>query len=304
MANLFWKKPAETKSLLETPFKTEEEFEKIVFGTPEVLEDIFLIQRQVRGGKKRGIPDIVGIDNDGNVCIIEMKNAKVDQSILPQVLKYAIWAETNPDAVKNLWLECENKPEDLSVNWDNYGVRIIIMAPNIIGDTSYFVSRLNFPVDLIEVRRWVEGDDQLLLVSKLDEEVKAKAKPASGLVIYDENFYKKEYNKKSVDHYFKYIKDVERIIKKEGWDLYTKHNKSYCGFKAGFFNAFGIKWLGTKTFAFFFKLSKEEAKKIPLEMTRYEEVWKEAVYSIKPGETKTSDFRPLFEMAYKKLAGR
>jgi len=70
MANLFWKIKQETRSLLSTPFKTEEEFEKIIYDTPEILEDIFLIKRQVRGGNKSGIPDIVGIDNDGNICII------------------------------------------------------------------------------------------------------------------------------------------------------------------------------------------------------------------------------------------
>ena len=61
MANLFWKTKEETKNLLAKPFKTEEEFERMVFETPEILEDIFLIKRQVRGGKKVGIPDIIGI---------------------------------------------------------------------------------------------------------------------------------------------------------------------------------------------------------------------------------------------------
>ena len=67
MANLFWKTPKGTKSLLSTPFKTEEEFERTVFATSELLEDIFLLKRQIRGGNKAGIPDIVGLDSDGNV---------------------------------------------------------------------------------------------------------------------------------------------------------------------------------------------------------------------------------------------
>jgi len=74
MANLFWKTKSSTKSLLATPFKAEEEFERTVFKTSELLEDIFLLKRQVRGGSKKGIPDMIGIDSDGNVCIIEMKN--------------------------------------------------------------------------------------------------------------------------------------------------------------------------------------------------------------------------------------
>jgi len=54
MANLFWKTKDGVKSLLAKPFKTEEEFEKLIFATPEILEDIFLIKRQVRGGNKSG----------------------------------------------------------------------------------------------------------------------------------------------------------------------------------------------------------------------------------------------------------
>ena len=51
MANLFWKTAKGTRSLLATPFKTdEEEFERTVFETSELLEEIFLLKRQVRGG--------------------------------------------------------------------------------------------------------------------------------------------------------------------------------------------------------------------------------------------------------------
>ncbi len=121
LANLLWKTPRGTKSLLVTPFATEEDFEKTVFAAQDILEEIFFLKRQVRGGNKPGIPDIVGIDNDGNVCIVEMKNVTVDSSIIPQVLQYAFWAETNPDSIKSLWFECEKKPDDLPISWDDYG---------------------------------------------------------------------------------------------------------------------------------------------------------------------------------------
>ncbi len=63
--------------------KTEDEFERTVFETSELLEDIFLLRRQVRGGSKTGIPDIIGVDGEGNVCIIELKNTEVDAAIIP-----------------------------------------------------------------------------------------------------------------------------------------------------------------------------------------------------------------------------
>jgi hypothetical protein len=305
MANLFWKSKAGIKSLLATPFKTEEEFEKTIFETSELLEEIFLLRRQVRGGSKAGIPDIVGVDNDGNVCIVEMKNVTVDASIIPQVLQYAFWAETNPDSIKSLWLECDNKPEDLQINWDSFLVRILIIAPSILRSTLGIVERINYSVDLIEVKRWIEGDNQLLLVDRLqqDEKKKTRTKVVSGLRDYDEDFYKRYYNKQSAEEFMKYSRELERLIEQRGWSLELRYNKHYCGFKAGFFNAFGIEFIGSKTFAFFVKISEKDAKQLSPKMTKYVPQWKQAVYYIEPGKTKIGDYVGLFEFAYKRLTG-
>jgi len=304
MANLFWKTEQGTKSLVTTPFKTEEEFEKLVFDTPEILEDVFLLKRQVRGGSKSGVPDIVGIDNDGNVCIIEMKNVAVNAAIIPQVLQYAFWAETSPDSIKSLWLECEDKPEELELSWDSFQVRIIVIAPQIYRSTLDIVDKINYPVDLVEIKRWVEGDSTFLHVNRLEpDKPDTKHKPTAGLQVYDAEFYKKEYNKQSAKEFLKYVKAVEELINENGWNLETKFNKHYCGFKAGFFNAFGIKWVGSRTFTFFFKLSEAEARELAPEMTKYVSAWKEAYYYIDPKQTKVSDFKPLFEKAYRKLTG-
>lgn len=304
MANLFWKTKSGVSALLATPFKTENEFEKIIFESSEILEDIFLLKRQIRGGGKPGIPDIIGIDSDGNICIIEMKNKKVDASIFPQVLQYAFWAERNPDSIKSLWLEKEEKPDDLEIGWDSLQVRILIIAPSIHRSTLGLVNKINYQIDLIEVKRWVEGNNQFMLVNKLeDEDKEGRIKPVSGLQTYNESFYKSHYNKKSAESFMEYIREVEKLVQSQGWPLETKFNKFYCGFKAGFFNAFGIKWIGSKTFAFFFKLPKEDAERIKKNMNRYEHLWKEAVYYIDPSKTKVSDFKRLFEAAFKRLTG-
>ncbi len=304
MANLFWKTKTDTKSLLATPFKTEEEFERTIFATSELLEDIFLLKRQVRGGSKAGIPDIIGIDSDGNVCIIEMKNVPVDSSIIPQVLQYAFWAESNPDSIKSLWLECDNKPDDLSIAWDSLQVRILVIAPSILHSTMDVVEKINYQVDLIEVTRWVEGENVLLLVTKLEPELRTKSKPVSGLPEYDEDFYMQQHNKQSVKEFMNYVHQVEQMVNQKGWELDQKFNKHYCAFKAGFFNAFGVSWVGSKTFAFFVKLPEEETNKFLIPATKYQKEWNQALYYITPGETKVADFLPIFEKAYQHLTGK
>src|SRR5580704_11813437 len=168
MANvplLYWrKKEREAMPLSASPFKSEQEFEQTVFDTPAVLGDIYLLKRQIRGGGKAGIPDIIGIDSEGKVCVVEMKNIEVDAGVIPQVLEYAIWAETNPDSIKSLWLEATNRPDDLEVSWDDYAVRVLVIAPAIDRSTLEHVNKIAYPVDLIEIARWSHGKDSWLLV--------------------------------------------------------------------------------------------------------------------------------------------
>ena len=303
MANLFWKTTKGTKALLDKPFGSEDEFERMVFSTTELLKDIFLLKRQIRGGNKTGIPDILGIDQEGNVCIVEMKNTEVDAGIIPQVLHYAFWAETNPDSVKSLWLECLDKPDDIQINWENLQVRILVIAPSIYRSTLDLVNRITYPVDLIEVKRWVEGNNTFLFVNKLEPDaVVTRRRPVSGARTYDEAFYKSERNGKSVDQFMVYANDITKLVREKNWNLEIKFNRRYCGFKVGFFNAFGVSWWGTKSFGFFAKISKAEAEKLRPKPDDYSERWKEAYYRIEPGKTKVTEFIPVFAHAYHRLA--
>ena len=304
METLIIKNKANTKSLAQTLFKSEEEFEKLVFSTPELLADIFLIKRQIRGGNKAGIPDIIGIDEDGNICIIEMKNTTVDSDIIPQVLGYAIWAEKYPDSIKSLWLECEDRPEDYEVDWDDTEIRIVIIAPKILHSTLEFVNKIDYSVDLFEVRQYLENDIQYLFLNKLEAEQNTKRiKPIRGLTEYNEEVYKKIYNPQSVSEFIKYTEQVEKIIESKNWNLQTKYNKKYCTFKFGFTNVFGVHWIGKKSFSFRIKISQKDAQNIGIKMTKYSDRKKIAIYNIEPNVTNTDDFINLFELAYKNVLG-
>ena len=252
MANLFWKSLKGTKALLDTPFRTEEEFETTVFTTAELLKDIFLLKRKIRGGNKPGIPDIIGLDREGTVCIIEMKNTEVDADVIPQVLKYAVWAKTNPDSIRSLWLQCDEKPENIAPDWDHLQVRILIIAPTIHRSTLAVVDSITHPVELIEVKRWVEGTNQFLLMHKLEPETAGtRTRPVSGARTYDEAFYKSERNSQSVVEFLRYCRALQALAQKQGWQLEMKFNRRYCVFKAGFPQVFGVSWWGTKSFGFF-----------------------------------------------------
>ena len=80
MLNLYWKSGDQTRSLIKKPFPSEAAFEKYIFDHQDILgDDIYVLHRQVRTGDKQGILDMMGIDQDGNVCIIELKNEEADE---------------------------------------------------------------------------------------------------------------------------------------------------------------------------------------------------------------------------------
>ena len=193
MTHLFWKDKEGTKNLLSSDFTSEQEFENLILNHQELLgDDIFLISSQVRGGKKKGIPDIIGVDKDENVCIVEMKNVSVTSEIIPQVLEYALWAQHHPAEIKNLWLESKEQPEEYEIDFDKeYGVRIIIVAPLIEPSTALATEKINYPVDLIEVKRWSSDTNHFFLVNQIEPPETKKPSPVRGKMIYGEEEYRR-----------------------------------------------------------------------------------------------------------------
>ena len=307
MPNLFWKnKNKKTLNVVATPFKHEEEFENYIYGTKEILGDVFILKRQIRTSSGRDIPDMIGVDKEGNVVIIEMKNNGVDENIIPQVLRYAIWAETNPDSIKALWLECKDKPEDININWDGLSIKIIIIAPSIKLNVLKAVNKINYEVDLLEINKFAVGGDEFILVDKLEPETPKSSRITKGRGLYDKEFYLENYNNESVEIFFHTIDKVEKIVKSKEWKLDKKLNKGYAGFKYGFPNVFGVTFVGSKTFCIFFKLSKNIADKIKIsgiKPYRYEEQWNQVLYKVEGKDYDLRKLMPLFEASYKYITG-
>lgn len=275
--NLYLKnKQNKLVSASENPFKTESELEEYIMKTPEIFSDIFIIKRQIKAGKD--IPDMIGIDRDNNIVIIENKNIPVTEDILQQIIRYAFWAETHPDSIKALWLEKEDRP-DIDIDWDNVEIRVIVVAPYIKSIVLKLLRNVNYKVELIEVKRFLLRKQECILVNKLEDDEEKNQKVTKGLSIYDKTYLKKYRNNKSVDQYFEVANQIEKINRQLKMDLERKNNKFYIGFKLGFFNIFGINWIGTKSFQFFFKISKKDFNKLkrlsPYKL-EYEERWKQA----------------------------
>jgi len=298
MYNLYLKKKNKLVFAKEKPFKTEEELEKYLMNEKGIISDIFILKRQVKAG--RDIPDMIGVDRDNNIVIIENKNVQVNEDILPQILRYAIWAETTPDSIKAMWLEEKNKPEDIEIDWDNINIKVLVFAPSIKLTVPRLLKKINYNVELIEVKRFELENSEIILMNRFEEEPDVKIKTTRGLEIYDKEFYKQYRNNKSVDLFFKVADDIEKITKNNKWNLEKKFNKCYVGFKSGFFNLFGVHWVGTRSFELFLKLKESQFSKIkkicPYDIT-YDKRWKQATIRY-DSNVKIKNLEKVFKLVY------
>lgn len=288
-------------------FAKEEDLEMLVFENTEILGDVFPLWRQVRGGAKTGIPDIIGVDREGTICIVEIKNVAVDEGILPQVLAYAIWAEDNPDSIAKMWLEKTNRPEGLSPNFENYAVRIIVVAPNILQGTVHHMRKVTFPVDLFEVNRYQFGSNLIVAVQKLDSPTPPKSRPTTSAGSYDRAWYETAgYNSKAIDRYFQAVDEATEQIERAGWSIEVKLNKEHASFKVGTSIAFGVQWVNSKEHALFFRLSQAECEAMaPTDAGRYryDSGWKQGLFRLEAGRAKVSEYEALMEACVKRLVG-
>lgn len=305
--NLYWKSIDKTRSLIEEPFPSEEKLEEYIFNNQEILGDIYVIHRQIRTGTKEGIPDMLGVDQDSRICIIELKNLQADEDILPQALSYAIWAETNPDSIKAIWLESKNKPEDIEVDWDNLDIRLILIAPIFKSTVLRMAGKMGYPIDLMQVRRFISQEEEFLLVEVLEEQTLPKNRTTKVLGEWDWDFYEKEHGKKSTSQFRKIVLSIDEIVNRKGWNISYNLNKYYTGFKLGNRVVFNVSWGGTYAWKVKMKVPEVVAERTQLEdweLQRYDQNYSEAVF--RPVDSEDPDvnqLEPLFIEAYNFVAG-
>jgi hypothetical protein len=299
--------PDQTRTLVEKPFPSEAELEKFIFGNQQVLGgDIFIMYRQIRTGSRQGIPDMLGVDRDSRVCIIELKNDKADESILPQALGYALWAETNPDSIKAIWLESKLRPEGIEIDWDNLDIRIILIAPAFKSTVPRMAGKIGYPVDLMQVRRYSFEKEEMIIIETLEEEPQHKGGSTKAKEEWDWDYYKSEHGEEAVGDFRKTVEAIASFVKKQGWNLPYNLNKYYTGFKLGNRVVFSVQWGGTYSWNLAIRVPENIAKdfKGKFEFQRFEASFNLAIF--RPPKLDPSDItelEPLFVEAYKTVSG-
>lgn len=307
MANLILiKNKNETINMNEIEVHPEEAIEDTLFQTKNIIPDVIFLKRQLRIYTDDRI-DLIGLDKENNIILIELKDELVSEDVIPQVLKYAIWIKTNPDAIKNIWHERKHEIGDFEFDWEKpLNVKIMIIGPEFKPSVQKMIKEINYETDLIEFKKFNEGKNDYIFLNKLVIEEEKSSKPVNTLKEYDEEFYKKNYNPLSAHEFWELANNIENYLKKKNWNLTRSNTKWYISFKYGFPIVFGVTFTSSKNFALFFKVSKDTAEKIKIsgyEMSRYIEQWNQVEFKVDNSKINLDLFEPLFEAAYKYISG-
>jgi len=308
MDNLFWKRKTGTPlNLVESEFSSEAEFEDYIYRNQrDFLDGIYIFSRQVRTGSKRGIPDLIGVDQDGAIIIIELKNVEVTEDVLPQVLGYAIWAETNPDSIKALWLEQKDQPEELLPNWENPDVRVLVIGPSFRTTVVRMAAKIGYRLDLLQFTRFQHEDDDFILLASVEEAESPRPRHTSAKAQYDEAYYRENHGDEATTAFLARVREVEGLAEKNKWQLRVKLNKYYAGFMYGNAICFTVNWGGTKVHKVSIRIPKEVAEEVTLthwELQRFDQSFKESVFRYTSPQAHASELESLFMKRYQDLTG-
>jgi len=307
MQNLYWKSIGVTRNLLPKPFPSESDFEKYVFTNQDLLGDIVILYRQIKTGAKQGIPDMLGVDADARICIIEMKNVNVGEEILPQVLGYAMWAENNPDSIKAIWLESKNRPDDIQIDWDSLTIRIIVVAPSYRANVLKMASKINYPVDLVQVQRFNFEEEEFVLVETLEDSPVGKITVTKVLEEWSWDYYEKNHGIEPTREFRQTVEQLDGFVKKQGWNLPYNHNKYYTGFKLGNKVVFEVAWESGRTWSIHMKLPPEIAEKFQgttWKFYKYDATFKNSHFRLISGKKiDITELSEMLKLAYRNVSG-
>jgi len=308
MRNLYWKSKDSTINLIPKEFQSEQAFETYVYENQDLLGDIIILYRQIRTGARQGIPDMLGVDQDANICLIEMKNVQVIEDVLPQVLGYAMWAETNPDSIRAIWLESKEKPEDIQIDWDNLAIRIIVIAPSFKPNVLKMAAKINYPVDLIQIQRFSHDDDEFIFVESLKDAAGPRITVTRVMEDWSWDYYENNHGKEATHEFKKVVEAIENFVKERGWSLPFNLNKYYTGFKLGNKVVFDVAWSGTYAWRIDMKIPKDVAESFvgqDWEYQRYDGAFGNALFKPKNGKFKSlKEIEELLIIAYNRVSGK
>lgn len=263
MAELFQiNKSEKVRPILEFPFEDEvNDLEPFIRDNSQVLgESIQVFAEQIDTGAGDKI-DLLALDRTGEggqITVVELKNAPIQQQVLLQTLRYANWVRNNPDSVRLL---LERKK--LTATNVSFNPKIIIVAPQIdpsLLELSQYIQTFDF--DFIELKRF-GNKESCYLVTDHKELVQTQTTKVSTQEPWNWDKYESDLgiSKERVEIGKSLFIKIKSICEERQWRLTPKFNQNYIPFKFGSRNVIYIAYWFRNQFCYLgFKLGKEPEK--------------------------------------------
>lgn len=252
-ARLLIVKGGTTETLPEEPVSHEEKLESFICDHPDALGQISILERQT--GTRADRPDIIAADVNGNILVIEVKDEPATYDVVSQVLRYALWAQNNPDSVRLLWSRLSPRPEGKEPDWSNLTVGIVVVAPDFENSVLRATSAVRYPTSLVQFNRFSSGGSEFVVVRDVSIGSEEGSLPVRTSGDYTSPKWHREEmgrNAKSIQIFFALAREIERLTSRHRWALDAKYNQSDMNMKLGAHVAFGIAWDTTKSLYLYF----------------------------------------------------
>jgi hypothetical protein len=228
----------------EEPFSNETvDMEEFVKKNARILGDLIIFGEQIISAGRDKRIDLLGLNKDGDILIIELKNDIVNKDVLGQVFGYRNYWKRHVEAVKIRWNEFKEKPEGIEPDFSNFDPKILLVAPNFEQELLEIASLEHFPIEFVEIGRYAYEESTFVIVNRMEApEVKVGA--FIGRAQYDWGWYESDVVRSEIELKTARSLHDELIAlgEKNGWKISPKFNKWYVAFKYGDRNVFTLEF--------------------------------------------------------------
>ena len=244
-----------------TPVSTEFEIHDFIEKHPEILgKNIFVVGREVKTVDGNYI-DLLGLNQNGDTIIIEIKKDQTPRKVIGQILEYAEWIsnsigsdELNKIAkIKHLtnyptlWKKYES--EFSGVPEFNEHQQLYIVAEKIDPVTeklARYLRKNGIDIFCVELNFYEKNGHRFcetkMIVGKEKAVLPDISDDSDG--VYDWKYYseRKGWSDETISEMKKFVNEILEFGKKEGMDLHIKFNQYYCAIQnKGGWNMCAIK---------------------------------------------------------------
>jgi len=161
------------------PFADEpKDLEDFIIKNASILGDVAIINRQITLPDGKRI-DLWGLDLlNSKPIIIELKNKRIGDDVLTQIMDYYLYVKENPDSLKAKAMENTQFNEILNTSERDVNAiteafkedpKVIIIAPGFKSELLKKLHLITFDIELIEMNRFKTSMDEILVSLDLQD---------------------------------------------------------------------------------------------------------------------------------------